>query len=300
MTPSPETRFLDPAALHAVGDLALVSKVVVDGLLAGLHPGSRPAAGVEFGGYRPYQSGDDLRRVDWRLWARSDRYWVRLADVEREITVRILLDGTRSMAHRDAGGLAKFDYARILTATLARLAERQGDRFALHLLSDSCLEELDPGHHRSAMGVLLHKLAEIEPRGCWPAAGELAERVSRLRRRELVVLISDLHEAGSEIRAALARIRSLGHEVVVFHLMARNELDLGFEGPVQFEDLETGATLRADADRLRPRYLELLEEHREELRRDLLASGVALHSVALDEPLDLVLRSFLLRRLASS
>lgn len=288
--------YLDPSALHAVGDLDLISKQVVDGLLAGLHPGQRPAAGVEFGGYRPYQKGDDLRHVDWRLWARSDRYWVRLADVEREIRVRILLDATSSMDHRDSTGLSKLEYAKMLAATLAQLALRQGDGVALQILSDDRISELDPGPDRSALGLLLHRLQSVEASGRWPPAGKLAERTSQLRQRQLFLLITDLHEAGEEIRAALGRIRSLGHEVSVFRLLARNETELDYQDGTTFEDLETGESIRLDPARFKKSYREAFMAQREELVRDLARVGVELHEAHLEEGLGIVLRRFLLRR----
>ncbi len=186
------SRFLDPATLASLGDLRLLARTVVEGFTAGLHLDVRSGVGVEFSQYRSYQPGDDLRRVDWRVYGRSDRFFIRQSDVERDVTVRFLLDASASMAHRDEK-LSKIDYARYLVATLAYLANRQGDRLAFHALSDAA-DFAAPLPRRRPLEHLLDRLERLEPRGRWPSWNELNRRLPRSRGRELVVVVSDLYD----------------------------------------------------------------------------------------------------------
>ena len=305
------SRFLDPETLSEIQDLELLARTVVEGFLAGLHLDVRSGAGVEFQQYRGYQPGDDLRRLDWRVYGRSDRYFVRESQIERDVVVRLLLDVSASMAHEDTavrdgiggGPLRKVDYARRLVAVLAYLADRQGDRIAFHAVND--LGDLDAPplpRKRPFMG-LLHRLEALVPRGRWPSWFEVGERVSDRRGgqaggRELVIVVSDLHvdDENDEIEALVKALKALRHEVLVFHLMARDELDFTWEGDVLFEDLESGKTVRASASEMRPAYLRRLAADLERRRSRLLEFGVAYQMIALDEPLDVALRGFLLRR----
>ncbi len=291
----PRSRFLAPATLTAVKDLRLVARRVVEGFLAGEHLDRRPGAGIEFSQYRAYQPGDDPRNVDWRVYARSDRFYVRESEVERDITVRLVLDATASMAHEDEG-VTKLDYGRFLMAALAYLADRQGDRVSFHAVRDGTSEDLPPRRGRRGLGRVLHRLEELEPSGSWPAWDELSGRIANAREKELIVVAGDLYDSGSEMRRGLATLVALGHEVLVLHLMARNELEFSWAGDLAFEDLETGTTVRGNAEAMRAAYLSRLDEDLASWRVELLEMGVGYQLVALDQSVDLALRSFLLGR----
>ncbi len=298
MTPS-RSRFLDPAILAGIGDLRLAARTVVEGYFAGQHLDLRSGSGVEFSQYRSYQPGDDPRRVDWRVHARSDRYFVRESEIERDVTVRFLLDASASMAHRGSA-VSKMDYARFLVASLAYLADRQSDHLAFHAVHDG-EEAAAPLPRRRPLDHLLHRLEQLEPRGRWPRWGELRRALPRGRGRELVVVVSDLWdgepgERGDGLGAALATFRALGHEVLLFQLLGRDELELDFEGDLLFEDLETGETVRGNAAELRGGYLERLEHHLAAWRRHLAELGAVYELLVLDQPLDRALRELLLRR----
>jgi len=291
----PQSRFLAPATLAAIHDLRLVARRVVEGFLAGEHVDRRPGAGIEFSQYRGFEPGDDPRTIDWRAYARSDRFYVREAEVERDITVRLVLDATASMAHED-GGVRKLDYGRMLTAALAYLADRQGDRVSFHAVLDGTTADLPARRGRRGLRRVLHRLEGIAPSGAWPPWETLGRRITNVREKELVVVVGDLYDRGPEMRRGLATLRTLGHEVLVLHLMARNELDFTYRGDLAFEDLETGAIVRGNAEAMRPGYLERLGASLERWRVELLEAGVTYELLALDRPLDLALRSFLLRR----
>ena len=282
--------------LAGLRNLQLVAKIVVDGFLLGVHPSRRSGAGVEFSQHRSYQVGDDLRRVDWKMYARSDRFYVRESDVERSVTVRLLLDASASMAHQD-GPLSKFDYARFLAASLGYLADRQGDLLGFQAVHDGAVTGLPSRQRQHQLSGLFATLESLEPSGGWPEAADLERQMGFGRGREIVVLVTDLYEKGDEIRGLLSRLRALRHEVLVLHLLGRNELDFTFEGDVQFEDLETGALVSGNAAALRGVYLANLDRDLALWRRELLGRGIAYELLPLDQPLDFALKGFLRRRL---
>jgi uncharacterized protein (DUF58 family) len=291
----PQSRFLEPSTLAAIKDLRLVARVIVEGFLAGEHLDRRPGAGIEFSQYRSYQPGDDLRNVDWRVYARSDRYFVRESEVERDITVRLVLDATASMAHEDSG-LSKLDYARFLMAALAYLADQQGDRVSFHVVKDGGSEDLPAQRGRRSLRRVLHRLESVEASGDWPVWDELGHRIAETRERELIVVAGDLYQSEGEMESALSTLKALGHEVLVLHLMGRNELDFTYEGDFAFEDLETGSVVRGNAEAMRSGYLDRRRSALEGWRTALLEMGVAYELLPLDRPVDRALRSFLLRR----
>jgi uncharacterized protein (DUF58 family) len=230
------------------------------------------------------------------MYARSDRFYVRESDVERSVTVRLLLDASASMAHQD-GPLSKFDYARFLAASLGYLADRQGDLLGFQAVHDGAVTGLPSRQRQHQLSGLFATLESLEPSGAWPEAADLERQMGFGRGREIVVLISDLYERSDEIRGLLSRLRALRHEVLVLHLLGRNELDFTFEGDVQFEDLETGALVSGNAAALRGVYLTNLDRDLALWRRELLGRGIAYELLPLDQPLDFALKGFLRRRL---
>jgi uncharacterized protein (DUF58 family) len=290
----PRTPLLEPLVLAQVKDLRLVARTLVDGAVAGLHRQPRAGTGVELEQFRSYQPGDDPRRIDWRAHGRSDRLIVRESPVERDVTVRLVVDTSASMAHRD-GGLSKLDYARMLAAALAFLALRQGDGVAFDAVGGNAVD-LPPLRRRRALERLLFALEAMAPGGRWPPWRELGPRLLRPRRRELVVVLSDLWDDDGAIAAALAGLRALRHEVVVLHLVARSELDFPWQGDAAFTDLESGAVVEGNAAALRPAYLRSLAAWLGGWERRCAELGAAYHRVPLDRPLELALRDVLARR----
>lgn len=322
--PSEPAHLLQPAALAALGDLRLAASAVVEGFLAGLHRSRRAGAGGEFLQYRAYQPGDDPHRLDWRAYARSGRLYVRETETEREVSVRFVVDATASMAHEDRTldpPLSKIAYARFATAALAWLAARQGDRLMLSVVSGGEVVDwtLRP-RERRGLDRLLHALVQAEPRGDWPTGDALdrLEHPAHGWQRQLVIGLSDLHshaaagEPGAEDAGALndpdapppgplatfSRLAAQGHEVLVLHLLGRDELEFRYQGDLLFEDLETGHTVRGNAEELRPAYLAALDRDLAAAKRCLRSVGARYELLPLDEPLDHALRRFLSDRLA--
>ena len=296
-------RFLDPAVLAGVRDLALVARRVVEGFFAGRHPDVRPGVGTEFSQYRAYQPGDDLRRVDWRVYGRTERLVVREAEVDRDVTVRIVLDASRSMAAEetvaDASPVSKLRYGVMVAACLAYLAERQGDRFAFHAVGDGGHQDLEPMRRGHGLPRLVALLDGLVAGGRWPDVARLLPILAgRDRERQLVVVISDLYDHGDEMVRAFDALIAARNDILVLQVMGRAERALAWRGNVLFEDLETGERVRADADTVRSAYRQRVAAFVAAWRRRLLDRGIDHHLLTTDEPLDAALRAVLVRRRA--
>ena len=287
--------FVTARTLAVARDLELAARMAVDGLMLGRHTSRRAGAGLEFSQYRSYQPGDDLRRVDWKLLGRSDRYFVREAESETSITVRLVLDATASMGHAEAG-VTKLDYARFLVAALALLAHRQGDAVGLYVLGPSGVTALRPRREPQHLHRLLHALERLEPAGSWPEWTSLERALSPDARRGITVLVGDFHERTDESRAAARRLSGAGHDVVCFQILGDDERAFDYHGAVTLEDLETGRRVDLDADKARGRALARFEEQLSLLRRDLEERGAALITCQLAEPFEAPLRRYLGRR----
>jgi uncharacterized protein (DUF58 family) len=288
---------LTPELLFALRNLPLAARQAAEGFLAGAHASRRHGAGMEFSQYRPYQPGDDLRRLDWRLAARSDRYYLRESEVDTSLTVNLVLDASASMNHRDDNGLTKLDYARLLLASLAYLAQKQGDAVGLSVLSPTGLQHLPARADARQLPRLYHTLEAVAATGTFPEATILAPLTAR-RQRALTVCVSDLYEETNEITRLLGRLRATSGDVLLLHLAAGNELHFSYKGPVTFRDLETGQTVQVDADQQRPAYQQQLQAWLRDTAQQARRQGLDYHLVNTAEPLDGALREFLKRRQA--
>ncbi len=286
---------LNPELLHALHNLPLAAKQAAEGFLHGAHVSRRRGAGLEFSQYRPYQPGDDLRRLDWRLAARSDRYYLRESEVDTSLTVHLLLDATASMNHQDDNGLRKLDYARLLLAALAYLATQQGDAVGLTILHPTGLRHLPPRADARQLPRLYHALETAEAAGCFPDAGALAPLTAR-RQRALTVCVSDLYEEHNEVENLLTRLRAASGEVLLLHLLARNELEFSFRGAVTFEDLETGQRLQLNADQQRAAWQQRMQAWLHTTAQQARRHHFDYHQLSTAEPLDRAIREFLRRR----
>lgn len=284
---------LQPEVLSALGRLDLVARTVVEGFLTGLHRSPFHGPSQDFAKHRPYQAGDEVRRVDWRVYARTNRLYIKEFDDETSAPVRILLDTSGSLRYQPAG-LSKFRYAQYLAASLAYLAIRQNDRVGLACLGhDARLPARGSQRHLHA---LLGALERVEPAGIASLGAMLVREAEQWRRRGVVLLISDLYDEPSEVVDAATRIRRAGHDLIVFHLLASEEKELAVSGLVEFRDLETGATVIADAATIRREYRERLDAASKFYRDRFQQAGVTYVEMNTSEPLDRALASFLQRR----
>ena len=290
------TRVLDPAVLARIGNLELVARVVVEGFLSGLHRSPHLGMSTDFAEHRPYMPGDDIRRIDWRLWARTDRYYVKEFEADTNANVVLLLDVSRSMAFTgdERRGLSKLDYARVLVACLAQFSRQQRDRIGLVTFDDD-VREVIPASARH-LPLVLHALE----RATAGRPGNLVEPLRRIgetiRRRSIVVLVSDLYEEPERVIDAATVLRGKGNDVIIFHVLDRAELEFDFDEAATFEDLESGEQLPVIPGELRERYQALIRGHVDTLRRRLVEQGVEYALIDTGVPLDWALFEYLANR----
>lgn len=282
--------FIPPQVRARLKDLRLTSRRAVGLQGLGLHHSRSRGAGLEFAQYRAYEPGDELRQIDWKLYARSDRFFVREAERESPLAVWLLIDASASMAQEDAArpGWSRLAAAKGLAACIAELALRQGDRFGLVALRDDGVRLLAPGagvRQRDRFMLELHGLAA---RGRWPAPEQLRPLWERIGQGDLVVLLSDGFDDGAvEVMTRLAAAR---REVLAIRLLTAEERDFPFQGGHRFHDPETGEELLGDGTAMRGEFLDRFMQARRELDARLDSAGIRHAEYVLDQPLDLPLR----------
>ena len=289
---------LDPAHLAALGNLEFIARSVVEGFLIGLHRSPHRGFSVEFAENRPYVPGDDIRHVDWRRYARSDRYYVKQYEEETNLRAYLAVDISRSMDwSSDPGRLVtKLEYARLVAGSLAYLLLRQGDAAGLLAFDDRIRARVPPRGTRRHLSTLLAALADLEASGTTDAGGAIREVALRMRRRGLVVLVSDLLVDPDGTVRALKFLRHRGHEVLVFHVMDPGERDLPPAGDAVFFDPEDDGEVRTDAAGLRAEYRQAVREAVHAWRLECRRMGADYHLFMTDSPLGAVLGEYLERR----
>ena len=281
---------IPPRVRSRLKDLRLTSRRAVGLHGIGLHHSRSRGAGLEFAQYRAYEPGDELRQIDWKLYARSDRFFVREAERESPLAVWILIDASASMAQEDAArpGWSRLDAAKALAACIGELAMRQGDRFGLVVLRDDGLRLIAPDTGTRQRDRLLLELHGLSARGCFPAAQQLTPLWDRVGAHDLVVMLSDcFDESGVELMERLSAAR---REVLAIQLLTVEERDFPFRGGYRFRDPETGEELLGDGAALRADFLRRFGEARDALHARLDASGIRHAGYVLDQELDVPLR----------
>jgi uncharacterized protein (DUF58 family) len=281
--------------MMAIKDLSLAAKTTIDGFMSGINKSTIKGSGLEFSQYRSYQPGDDLRSLDWKMFARSDRYYIRESEVETNISIRLLIDASASMNHED-GDFKKIDYARYLAASLAYLGNLQGDAIGLYVFKDGGIFAMSPKQDYQHMARMFYQLESIKPEGNFTKSINYKELYAGNQKKELLILITDLYQQNNEIFDLLDTLNTLKHEVVVFHLMGKNELELNFKGYHSFEDLETGEKLQVDQVSAKKTYTKVLNNYLEKMRISLLDRRIYYRMLSTDQPLDQALRDFLNQR----
>ena len=294
----PRADLLAPQELAALGGLEFVARHVVEGFLAGLHRSPHRGFSVEFAEHRAYQPGDDLRYVDWRMYARSDRHYVKQFEEETNLRAYLLVDASASMAWSSSPGELppKLWYAKQLSACLALLLLRQGDAVGLIGFDEKIRAHIGPRGGRRHWHDLLRALEPLEATGRTEAANALRDIAGRLPRRGLVVLCSDLLVDPESTRLALQFLRHRGHEVLVFHILDPGELELPGDRDARFVDPETGEELPVSVAHLRNEYREAVERAIEEWRRALVPLGIDYTLLETDQPMVHALRTYLRKR----
>jgi len=295
--PDPK-RFLHPETIRRIERLELRARHIVEGFLSGMHRSPYFGQSVEFLQHRQYAFGDDLRDVDWKVWAKQDRFYVKQYEEDTNLRCLLLCDVSASMAY-GRGAMTKYDYACTIAASLAYLLLRQQDAVGC-VAFDAVPRTLVPMRtRRNHLDSIIKALDVSAPSEKTEVESVLHEAAQTYPRRGQIVLISDLLADRQGLFRGLKLLRSRGHDVIVFHVMDDDELDFPFNGPTRFEGLESIDTLRCNPRALREGYLSALSEYLHDVRRGCLRARAEYELLRTSQPLDAALAAFLSRRLAN-
>lgn len=286
-------RFVDPQVLARLGSIELVARSVVDGFINGLHRAPHLGFSLDFAEHRAYEPGDELRRVDWRLFARTDRFYVKQFEADSNSNVVVLLDVSASMRF-GSRGLAKIDYGRYLAASLLYFSHKQRDRVGLITFDQGVVDYVPPSAKH--LDFALYALDKVGASRQGQLAPPLLNATERLRRRGIVVVVSDLYEEPEEVARAIRPLRFRGHDVIVFHVLDAAEREFPFGEASSFEDLESGERLPVVPEALRAEYQALVRQHVEALGRVLVDSRIDYALFDTSVPLDFALFRYLSAR----
>jgi uncharacterized protein (DUF58 family) len=287
-------QFVDPRALARLQSLELVARTVVDGFINGLHRAPHLGFSLDFAEHRAYEPGDDLRRVDWRVWGRTDRFYVKQFEADSNANCVVALDVSKSMRFATRG-VTKLDYGRYLAASLLYFSHTQRDRVGLITFDREVVEYVPPSAKH--LEFALYALDRISGEGRAGAlAAPLEVATERLRRRGVVVVVSDLYEEPEAVARAIRPLRFRGHDVMVFHVLDPAELEFPFEDPSSFEDIETGDRMPVVPEALGEQYRALVRQHMDTLGRLLSDSRIDYALFDTSVPLDYALFRYLSAR----
>jgi uncharacterized protein (DUF58 family) len=281
---------LKPEILNTVSGLELIARVIVEGFMSGSNKSQSVGAGQEFSQYKNYQAGDDLRQLDWKMFARSERYYVKQADIETNITVKFMLDASHSMSYAE-NGINKLQYAKVMTAALAYLARKQSDTFGLYAVNEKNIKVVQPRFEQQQFIRFLTELVQLKSEGTWKKGG--VEQLFDHHGKEMIVFITDLYDEGEDLQNFISRLKTPRNEVIVFHLMGKHETDFDFDGSFTFEDLETGVRTKADTVVQQKEYAKRVNEWLKTSRAWMLEKQVNYYLISINESIETVLRNFL-------
>ncbi len=293
---SRDLRFLDPAVIARLGTMELKARTVVEGFVAGLHRSPYKGFSVEFAEYRQYLPGDDLSTLDWKVYARTDRHYVKKFEEETNLEGHLLLDTSASMAYRGAAPMSKLEYGSVLAASLAFLMNRQRDATGLIAFDDRIRFRLPAGARPGHLHALMLALEQMKPGSQSNVGRPLHQLAEALVKRSLVVVISDLLDEPDPIVRGLRHLKFRGTDVIVFQLLDPNELTFPFRGASKFRDIESAEEVIADPSAIRKVYLRELAGLTLQFDRELRGAGIDFVQLDTSQPLDFALLSYLAAR----
>jgi uncharacterized protein (DUF58 family) len=289
-------KYLKPEVIRQVARLDLRAKFIVEGFLTGLHASPFHGFSVEFSEHRKYTAGDNISDIDWSVYAKTDRFYIKKFQAETNLTGYLLMDLSGSMGYTHRQELTKFEYAISLAAALGYLMIHQQDPVGLIAFDQQVRQCLPPKSKRSQLGNILSMLAKLTPSGETAIAKSLHQAATMIRHRGLIMIFSDLLADTGPIVKALHRLRHAGHDVIVFHILDEAEALFPFEGMVELEDNETHETLLVDADGIKADYLEEVDAFRASMRKDCLGARIDYVPLHTGMPFDKALMSYLQNR----
>lgn len=287
--------FLDPSVLAGIDNLELRARVAVEGFLSGLHRSPHRGFSVEFNDYRQYQRGDDLRHVDWKLYARSEKFYIKQYEDETNTRCMLALDTSASMAY-GSKGLSKLDFAISAASALAYFIMRQRDAVGLLTYDDKLRDFLPARARQPHLMQLLRVLSQVQPGQQTDAAKPLGDLAATLTKKSLVLLISDLLQGEEATLATLRNLRAMGHDVIVLHVMDDSELHFNFDESSEFIDSETGEAFITTPASVREAYLDNVNRFLDDCKKQCQRAGVDYCLLNTSEPIDAALAAFLSKR----
>ena len=289
--------FLDPKVLARIDNLELLAKTVVDGFINGLHRSPYLGLSIDFAEHRPYMPGDDIRRIDWRVFGRTDRFYVKQFEADTNANFVVILDISRSMDYASQG-ITKLDYARYLAACLSYFSRQQRDRVGLITIADDLVDFVPPSAKH--LEVVLHTIDRVKPAAQGNLSGPLLKVAEATKRRSILALISDLYDEPESVVRSANVLKNKGNDVIVFQILDPAELNFPFDEAAHFVDLESGERIPVVPEQQREQYQELMNGHLAELSRLLIESQIDYYLFETSQPLDHALFRYLSRRERSS
>lgn len=290
---TPPTDYLDPKTLEMIQRLDVRARQVVEGFITGQHRSPYNGFAVEFAAHREYVPGDDLRHIDWKVWSKTDRLYIKEYEEETNLDCNIVLDCSKSMEYGKESGWSKYDHGSTIAASLGYLMQQQQDAVGLQLFSDQVDLVMKPSTSPSHIRALMHNLQQQDPSKSSDVDEVFSQLAGRLKKRGMVILISDLFYSEEQLRLGLEAFRLRGHDVVLMHILHHDELEFPFDENTLFDGLETEDQLLVDPKTLRDSYKEEIEKFQSRVRRTATSVGADYVLVDTGKNLGAVLSSYL-------
>jgi uncharacterized protein (DUF58 family) len=284
---------LKPEILNTMNGLELIARIVVEGYMTGSNKSQAIGIGQEFSQYRNYEPGDDLRQLDWKMYARSERYFIKQAEIETNITVKFMIDASRSMSYEE-DGISKLQFGKVIASALAYLTRKQGDTFGLYTVNNNQIRIVHPRFEQQQFMRFLNELVQLKAEGTWKKEG--VEQLLDHHGKELLILITDMYDDDGDLLRFISRLKTTRNEVIIFHVLGKNETELSQGGSFTFKDLESGQTIKVDTLAQKKEYTEKINRWISTSRSNLLEKGIAYETVLMSDHPGNLLRNFLKHR----
>lgn len=262
-----KNQFISSDRVAKLSSLFLKAKFVVEGFIIGLHKSPYHGYSVEFSEHRPYTFGDEMKNIDWKLWARTDKYFVKEFEEETNLTAHILFDTSLSMGYT-SDTVKKLDYAKLLASSLSYLMIKQQDATSLNIFNNTISKMIPPSAKPSHLKMLISELEKLSPSGTTDISKVLHRLAESIKMKGLIILISDFYSDIDQTISGLKHLKFYGHDIIIFHLLDPKEISLEFKGRVEFSDLETGAKIITDPDYIRKEYRNSIEKYITRLNKE--------------------------------
>lgn len=289
-------QYLQPETVSKLKGMELRARMVVEGFIAGMHKSPYHGFSVEFAEHRQYMPGDNIHDIDWRVYAKTDRYYIKQYEEETNLKGYLLLDCSASMRYRSDDRVTKFDYAGMLSGALSYMMLRQRDAVGLVTFDQQLRRYIPPRSKSGHLHLLLQEIANQHPSDLTDISGALHEMAERIKRRGLVVIMSDLLDDADKIISGLKHFRYNKHEVIVFHILDPRERDLNFGGEAVFKDMETGEELTTSPYQIKRQYAKAVSEFSDQVAAACRQANIDYHLIDTSTPFDQAIWAFLSKR----